>query len=81
MAVLFGGIGIAFGMFMVMSMPTSAHAFTYAYVDATGEVKSVVANDWMTAINIAPNRHLHSGVLLLNVASDYGIVGDNVSAF
>ena len=67
--------------FLGMILPTYASANTYAYVDATGDVKSVTANDWMTAIEIAPNRHLHSGVLLLKTASDFTIVGDDVSAF
>ena len=64
-----------------ISVPSSAHAASYAYVDATGEVKSVSADDWRTAINTAPNIHMHSGVLLLDSAADYGVVGDDVSAF
>jgi hypothetical protein len=69
------------GMGLAMSLPTFASAATYAYVDANGEVRSVVAPDWRTAINTAPNIHVHSGVLLLNTAADFGIVGDNVPAF
>ncbi len=71
--------GVAF--FIGMSLPTFANAATYAYVDANGEVKSVTANDWQTAINIAPNIHIHSGVLLLNSASDFTIVGDDVRGY
>lgn len=67
--------------FIMMSVPALANAATYAYVDAQGEVKSVTANDWRTAINTAPNIHIHSGVLLLSSASDFTIVGDNVSAY
>lgn len=69
------------GLSLAMSIPAFASAATYAYVDATGEVKSVVAPDWRTAINTAPNIHIHSGVLLLNSAADFGVVGDNVPAF
>ena len=56
----------------------SAHAAMYAYVDAAGDVKSVTANDWRTAIATAPNIHMHSGVLLLSTANDYDILGDKV---
>lgn len=63
---------------LLATMPTFANAATYAYVDATGEVKSITANDWMTAIAVAPNIHIHSGVLLLKTASDYQIIGDEV---
>jgi hypothetical protein len=65
----------------IASTPLFAHAASYAYVDATGEVKSISADDWRTAINTAPNIHMHSGVLLLDSAADYGVVGDNVPAF
>ncbi len=63
----------AFGLYA-----QSAHAAQYAYVDAAGDVKSVTANDWRSAIATAPNIHMHSGVLLLTTANDYDIVGDKV---
>ncbi len=59
----------------------SAHAASYAYVTTTGEVKSVTADNWMTAINTAPGIHMHSGVLLLKEAGDFQVVGDDVPAF
>ncbi len=79
-ALLVVGAGLVL-LFIGMSFPTFASAATYAYVDAQGEVKSVTANDWQTAINTAPNIHIHSGVLLLSSASDFTIVGDNVKAY
>ena len=65
---------------LALSIPAFASAATYAYVDATGEVKSVTADTWMAAIDVAPNRHLHSGVLLLKSAGDFTIVGDDVKS-
>lgn len=59
------------------AMPFSAFAATYAYVNTAGEVSTVDAADPSTAINVAPNRAVHSGVLLLVTPSD-GIVGDGV---
>ncbi len=58
-----------------------ANAATYAYVDVNGDVKSVVAADWKTAIATAPSIHMHSGVLLLTSAADYEVVGDSVSGY
>ena len=65
---------------VLLSTVTFAQAATYAYVDATGEVKSVEASNWMSAIAIAPNIHMHSGVLLLKSAADFTIIGDDVSS-
>lgn len=64
--------------FVALVLPVPASAATYAYVTTSGEVKSVVANDWMTAIATAIGIHIHSGVLLLNSAADYNVVGDHV---
>ncbi len=74
-------VGLAFLGIIAVSVPLFANAATYAYVDAVGEVRSVTAVDWMTAIKTAPNIHINSGVLLLNTAADFTIVGDNVPAF
>ena len=79
--VIAGGVAFIIATLLFISLPVYASAATYAYVDATGQVKSVTAADWRTAISIAPNIHTHSGVLLLSTAADYTIVGDNVSAF
>ena len=66
---------------MFAGFTAMANAATYAYVDASGDVKSVTAADWKTAIATAPNIHMHSGVLLLTTAADYGVVGDTVSGY
>ncbi|MCR4285274.1 MAG: hypothetical protein NUW00_00085 [Candidatus Kaiserbacteria bacterium] len=74
------GAGLVMALVLV-SVPAFAGAATYAYVDAQGDVKMVTANDWQTAISVAPNRHMNSGVLLLNSASDFTIVGDSVPGY
>ena len=73
-------VGTALILSLFVSFSASASAATYAYVDKTGEVKSVVADTWMSAINIAPNIHINSGVLLLKSASDFTIIGDDVKS-
>ncbi len=70
---------IAFAGFVAFS--GIASAATYAYVDAAGDVKSVTANDWMTAIATAPNIHRNSGVMLLTTAADYTVVGESVAGY
>ncbi|QQR64552.1 hypothetical protein IPH92_03235 [Candidatus Kaiserbacteria bacterium] len=75
------GMGLALLSIIAVSLPLFANAASYAYVDAQGEVRSITAPDWRTAINTAPNIHMHSGVLLLSTAADFTIVGDDVKAF
>jgi len=67
-----------FALMALVTAPIFAQAANYAYVDALGEVKMVTANDWMTAIAVAPNIHINSGVFLLTSASDLAAVGDKV---
>lgn len=75
---------VAFTLFVAVlgvtlfSTPLFASAESYAYVDATGEVRSVTANDWMTAIATAPNIHINSGVFTLKTAADYAVVGEDI---
>lgn len=68
----------AFFAFTFIVAPATASAAVYAYVDTAGEVKTVTATDWMTAIATAPFIHMHSGVMLLTTAADYLVVGDKV---
>lgn len=72
--------GLMIAAFGLLVLPGLTRAASYAYVDNGGDVKSVVANDWMTAIKTAFNIHIHSGVLLLDSPEDMGVVGDNVDA-
>ena len=72
-AIVLSLVAVAF-----LAAPALASAASYAYVDATGEVKSVTASDWMTAIAIAPNIHVNSGVFELKSASDFAIIGEDI---
>jgi hypothetical protein len=72
------GFGI-FSLTLVFAGSASiSSAATYAYVNTTGEVRSVEAGDPNTAISTAVGRSLHSGVMLLTNIADFGIVGDQV---
>ncbi|OHA58096.1 MAG: hypothetical protein A2571_03590 [Candidatus Vogelbacteria bacterium RIFOXYD1_FULL_44_32] len=64
---------------VVPTVTSFAYAATYAYVNQSGEVSTVNADNGMTAIAIAPNIATHSGVILLNSQADNEIVGDGVS--
>jgi len=68
---------IVVGTVAFATLPALAAAATYAYVNQSGEVSIVTANDPTTAIATAPNIDEHSGVMLLTNPSD-GIVGDKV---
>lgn len=72
------GAGLVALSLALLSLPAFADAASYAYVDATGEVKSVTANDWMTAIATAPNIHIHSGVFVLKTAADFAVIGEEI---
>lgn len=71
----------AIALAVLVAMTGNAYAATFAYVDAAGDVKSVTADDWKTAIATAPNIHMHSGVMLLATAADYTVVGDSVAGY
>lgn len=71
--------GIVASSMFVMALPSLASASTYAYVNKSGEVSAVTANDWQTALATAANIDIHSGVMLLTSQSDNSIVGDSVN--
>ncbi len=71
--------GLIIAAVTVLAVPGFASAATFAYVNTAGEVQTVTANEPMTAINIAPNIAVHSGVLLLDSTEDNEVIGDNVS--
>ncbi len=71
-------VGMIVAAFAVAAVPALTHAATFAYVNTAGNVSVVEAVDANTAIRTAPGISLHSGVLLLDSASDSSVVGDNV---
>ena len=62
-----------------VALPTFSHAATYAYVNTTGEVRTVEAATWSLAIDTAPGIAMHSGVILVDGSDDTALVGDRVS--
>ena len=56
-----------------------SYAATYAYVNSTGDVRTTEASTPEQAIMTAPGIGIHSGVILVDDASDAGLVGDSVS--
>jgi len=61
---------------VAVAAPQFSYAATYAYVNQSKEVATVVAATPELAISTAPNRLFDSGVLLLNSPSDYTILED-----
>lgn len=74
-------VGLMIAAFGLLVLPGLTRAATYAYVDNSGDVKSVIATDWRTAIATAFNIYIHSGVLLLDSAEDMAVVGDHAGGF
>lgn len=73
--------GLMIATLALLVLPGLTQAANYAYVDNNGDVKSVVASDWQTAIKTAFNIYIHSGVLLLDSAEDLAVVGDHAGGF
>lgn len=61
-----------------IAFPSASYAATFAYVNMDGEVRTVEADTPTTALQTAPNLHVHSGVMLLDSADDTDVVGDDV---
>lgn len=73
--------GLVASSIFAMSLPSFVHAATsstYAYVNQSGEVSTVTANDWQSAIANAFKIHINSGVMLLVSQLDFGLVGDSI---
>ena len=62
----------------VLAGPALSYAQMYAYVDVSGDVRTVDTVDANTAINTAPSIHPRSGVMILDSSSDEDLVGDDV---
>jgi hypothetical protein len=65
-------------LFAFFALAQVSLAATYAYVNTEGIVMTHEASDPMTAIATAPDRTLHSGVMLVSDSSDRTVVGDEV---
>lgn len=76
-SVKFIAASIAISAVFAMALPTMTHAATYAFVNTSGNIASVTANDWMSAIANALNIHVHSGVILLT-SQNSGMVGTSL---
>lgn len=50
--------------FLLLALPAMVLAEVYYYVDTSGQVRTVVADDPQSAIDMAPNRAPTSGVML-----------------
>ena len=72
-------LGLIVAAAVLVVSPSVSFAATYAYVNASGNVNTVVADNPNTAIATAPNISTHSGVMLLNSQSNQDMVGDSVS--
>lgn len=68
----------AVAMAAVVAAPGVSLAATYAYVNQSGEVMTTDAANANQAITTAPNIGTHSGVMLIDSASD-PVVGDSVA--
>lgn len=62
--------GLFASSIFAMALPSFAHAATYAFVNTSGEVNAVVADNPTSALITAFNISLHSGVLLLGNQTD-----------
>ena len=70
--------GLIAAAVVVMALPAMASAASYAYIDQGGYVRSVTADSAAQAMMTGLNIDENSGVLLMNDASDYALVGTRV---
>lgn len=66
-------LSILFGIAVVL--PISTHAADFAYVNTSGLVELITADNSSLALLSASNLDPHSGVCLLDSADDYSILG------
>ena len=71
--------GLVASSVFAMAIPSFAHAATYAYVNQSGEVNTVTADNPTLAMANAFKIDIHSGVMLLISQLDFGLVGDNIN--
>lgn len=71
--------GLVASSVFVMALPSFAHAATYAYVNQSGEVSTVTADNPTLAMANAFMIDIHSGVMLLLSQLDFGLVGDSIN--
>lgn len=71
---ILGAIALA-----AIAIPSASFAAMFAYVNTSGEVRTVEATDWSAAIQTAPSIHSRSGVMMIDSSSDQDLVGDDVS--
>ncbi len=62
----------------IVALPVLAAAATYKYVDCTGNVRMVNADNEMAALALAPDIAINSGVILADAAEEIP-VGTDVS--
>ncbi len=68
-------LGVATIALLLTITPLVSSAATYAFINKSGDLATVVANDPYTAIATAVNRAVTSGVILLMSAADYVDLG------
>jgi hypothetical protein len=62
-------IMIAAAFAAVFAVPASTFAATYAYINTSGQLETIVAADATQALALPTDRAPHSGVLLLHVVA------------
>lgn len=71
--------GLVASSVFAMAIPSFAHAATYAYVNQSGEVSTVTADNPTLAMANAFKIDIHSGVMLLISQLDFELVGDSIN--